>query len=357
MTEDRLYLACPKYSWDETGSSCVTTIHRVTIDGVSAVLDGKISVDGWLHNQFSMDEQNGCLRLATTSGGVKPSNTVYILAGDMTVAGKLTGIGVGETVQSARFFGNTLYLVTFLRMDPLFVIDLSNPAQPTILGELVIPGFSSYLHPLGEGRLIGVGTENGTVKVDLYDVSDPSAPAVLSSISLYCWSYSEAQWDQKAFMFDPLRQMFAVPIHIYGFYPQWTYASTVHLFQWDNDTLRVSQKFVGPNTESISRAMFVEDVLYTVSETSIIAWNMTTGVKLNSLTYQSQMDWYMLCYAVADTGAVGTGTAVSGSGTSGTASSSPGYVGGSPGTATDPVPPEKGWDSGSNDIPIGLILA
>jgi uncharacterized secreted protein with C-terminal beta-propeller domain len=282
-----------------------------------------------------MDEKDGVLRLATTSGGMRPSNSVYVLSSDMKIAGQLTGIAVGETIQSARFLNDTLYLVTFLRMDPLFVIDLST-TQPSIMGELVIPGFSSYIHPLDDGRLIGVGTENGTVKVDLYDVSDPADPKVLSSISMYCWSYSDAQWDQKAFMYDAQRQMFALPVHIYGFYPQWTYASTVHLFQWDNDTLRISQKFIGPSTESISRAMFVEDVLYTVSETSIIAWNMSTGVKLNTLVYQSQMDWYMLCYAVADTGAVSVGTASSGSGT---ASSSPGYSGAGSGTSVEPSKP------------------
>jgi uncharacterized secreted protein with C-terminal beta-propeller domain len=335
MTETNLYLACPKYTWDENGSSCMTTIHRISIDGISAVPSGMVSVDGWLHNQFSMDEKDGVLRLATTSGGMRPSNSVYVLDQDMKVAGQLTGIAVGETVQSARFLNDTLYLVTFLRMDPLFVIDLST-TQPAIMGELVIPGFSSYIHPLDNGRLIGVGTENGSVKIDLYDVSDPADPKVLSSISIYCWSYSDAQWDQKAFMFDAQRQMFAIPIHISGFYPQWTYVSSVHLFQWVNDTLSISQKFAGPSTESISRAMFVEDVLYTVSETSVIAWNMSTGAKLSTLVYQTQMDWYMICYAVADTGPVSTGTATSGSGT---ATSSPGYVDGSSGTSTEPSKP------------------
>jgi uncharacterized secreted protein with C-terminal beta-propeller domain len=252
----------------------------------------------------------------------------------MEVAGKLTDIAVGETIQSARFLNETLYLVTFLRTDPLFVIDLS--ATPRILGELVLPGFSSYLHPLEGGLLLGVGTEGGSVKVDLYDVHDPAHPALISSIQLPSYSYSEAQWDQKAFMFDQVRGMFAVPIHVYGYYPSWTYVSSVHLFEVKNGTLGLSMKFTGPATESITRAMFVEDVLYTVSETTITAWNMSTGAKLNSLVYQDQMNYYMMCYAVADTGVVGGGTVstgVSGSspgsdvGTSGSGVSEPRYDG------------------------------
>ncbi|MEI6796418.1 MAG: beta-propeller domain-containing protein [Methanomassiliicoccales archaeon] len=344
MTEGRLYLACPKYSWNESsGSNCVTTIHRITVLGTSAFPDGRVTVDGWLHNQFSMDEKDGVLRLATTSGGRAPVNSVYILSDQMKVAGKLTDIAAGETIQSARFLNDTLYMVTFLRVDPLFVIDLSDATAPRILGELVLPGFSSYLHPLEGGLLLGVGTEGGSVKVDLYDVSDPAHPAVLSSILLPSYSYSEAQWDQKAFMFDPLRNMFALPIHVYGYYPSWTYASSVHLFQVQNDMLSLSMKFIGPASESITRAMFVEDVLYTVSETTITAWNMSTGAKLNSLVYQDQMNYYMMCYAVADTGVVGGGSSVgtgvsgsspgSGTTTSGSGVSDPGY--GNSGTVTN----------------------
>jgi hypothetical protein len=219
------------------------------------------------------------------------------------------------------------------------------------MGELVIPGFSSYLHPLGGGMLVGVGNENGTMKIDLYDVSDPAHPAVIRSIMMPSYSYSEAQWDQKAFMFDAQRQMFAVPIHVYGFYPEWTYASSVHLFQVKNGTMSLVQKYAGPPTESISRAMFVEDVLYTVSETSIMAWDMLNGRKLNSMVYQDQMNWYMMCYAVG--GVVGDEEATS----PGVSEGSSGSAGANPGTAVDPSPYTEDGEVHSPMPQIPLIIA
>ncbi len=142
------------------------------------------AVSGRALNQFSIDEYNGYLRLATTSGnwGDSLKNQLYVLNENLEQIGIIENIAKGETIKSVRFTGDTAYVVTFEQTDPLFVIDLSEPSKPEIKGELKIPGYSSYLHPAGENLVLGVGVDgtergtNGGLKVSLFDVSDPKNP-------------------------------------------------------------------------------------------------------------------------------------------------------------------------------------
>ena len=145
-------------------------------------------------NQFSMDEWNGCFRIATTRGhvsreGSSSTNNVYVLDSDLNVTGKLEGLAPGETIYSARFIGKRAYLVTFKKVDPFFVLDLSVPSDPKVLGALKIPGFSDYLHPYDENHVIGVGKNTVEadpgegnfawyqgMKVALFDVTDVANP-------------------------------------------------------------------------------------------------------------------------------------------------------------------------------------
>jgi hypothetical protein len=133
----------------------------------------------------------------------------------------VSGLGPGETIHSVRFMGDVGYVVTFEQKDPLYTIDLADPADPDVTGELEILGYSAYLHPAGDGRLIGVGqdaTEDGSVvgmQVALFDVSDPAAPARVAQTTVTGAS-SAAEWDHRAFLWWPDDALVAVPASAYG---------------------------------------------------------------------------------------------------------------------------------------------
>ena len=160
-------------------------------------------------NQYSMDENNGYFRIATTSydysqGSATSTqeNNLYILDSNLNVVGQLQNLASGEDLHSARFIGDRCYLVTFNQIDPLFVVDLSNPTSPQVLGNLTIPGYSDFLQPYDATHLIGIGQDVNTsigaglaeitgdvyytavqgLKVSLFDVSDVANPTEISSV-------------------------------------------------------------------------------------------------------------------------------------------------------------------------------
>ncbi|RZU75527.1 putative secreted protein with C-terminal beta-propeller domain [Micromonospora kangleipakensis] len=187
------------------------------------------SVPGWLINQYAMSEWDGHLRVATTSGrtwGNKPDSTssVYVLRADgrsLTQVGKVTGLGKGERIHAVRFVGGTGYVVTFRQTDPLYTVDLRDPTAPKVSGELKINGYSAYLHPAGEGRLLGVGQEasdRGRVQgtqLSLFDVSDPTKPTRIAQYHVK-QGHSEAEFDPHAFLYWPAERLVVVPLTVYG---------------------------------------------------------------------------------------------------------------------------------------------
>jgi uncharacterized secreted protein with C-terminal beta-propeller domain len=192
-----------------------TAIHRFDISGDGpAEYRASGSVTGHLLNQFAMDEHDGYLRVATTDGppwGFEETSESAVVVleqqGDRLVpVGRVGGLGEGERIYSVRFMGETGYVVTFRQVDPLYVIDLRDPEAPAVTGELKIPGYSAYLHPLGDGLLLGVGqdaTDDGRTtgaKVSLFDVSDPANPRELSTWVL-ADGHTEAEWDHHAFLY------------------------------------------------------------------------------------------------------------------------------------------------------------
>jgi len=245
-TATSLYVAESPYGWavplaaaeGMAGSSIAgprqqqTRIHKFDISGPGRpryVASG--SVAGSLLNQYSMSEYDQALRVATTLDPVGAESeqithsavTVLSQDGDRLVPiGAVDGLGKGERIYSVRFVGPVGYVVTFRQTDPLYTIDLSDPQQPRVVGELKINGYSAYLHPAGEGRLIGVGQDansDGQVRgtqVSLFDVSDPAAPRRLASYQLSGAS-SEAEFDPHAFLYWPDDQTIVVPVQ--GPYP------------------------------------------------------------------------------------------------------------------------------------------
>lgn len=207
-----------------------TVMHKfsVSADG-PARYEASGTVEGHLLNQFSMDEHNGYFRVATTIG--EPWNTetsesqVAVLEQQgrrLTQVGLVGDLGRGERIFSVRFAGDIGYVVTFRQVDPLYVIDLADPTAPSVAGELKIPGFSTYLHPIGDGLLIGVGQDaddtgrtRGT-KVSLFDVSNPATPAELDVI-VFPDGHSEAEWDHRAFLYWAPEEMVAIPLTRYDY--------------------------------------------------------------------------------------------------------------------------------------------
>lgn len=201
-----------------------TDIHAFTLTKGTTKLEYKASgrVDGTLLNSYSMSEFDGALRVATTTyeydfGGGQ-DNGVHILQIDgrqLKEVGAVTGLGRGEQIQGVRFDGPRGYVVTFRQVDPLYVLDLAQPAAPKLVGELKIPGYSTYLKPIDGDRVIGVGmsgTETGQItgtQVSLFDVSDPSKPVQIATQEIGQWS--EATWDPHAFLWWSATGQIVVP--------------------------------------------------------------------------------------------------------------------------------------------------
>ena len=212
-----------------------THIHKFELTGDQPQYLASGAVDGWMLNQFSMGEDNGYLRVATTDNDwwwgtepvtADPANNVFVMrqvGNSLDTVGEIRGIAPNEQIMSARFQGDRGYLVTFEQIDPLFTLDLSNPSAPFIAGELEITGYSSYIHPVGDDHLLTVGMEgdqfgNTTdLAVSLFDVSDFANPTLADRyvVNSDDWSYSEALWDHHAFTLH--NDVLAIPAYIYDY--------------------------------------------------------------------------------------------------------------------------------------------
>jgi len=210
-----IYITYP--SWDNEKGS-YTSIYRVSVDEEDIGTEqAEGSVSGYVLNQYSMDENNGYFRIATTSHGETTTNTVYVLDSNLTKIGEviLQNAELRETIHSVRFMGDKAYVVTFEQKDPFFILDMSNPENPIVAGALEIPGFSSYLHPYDENHIIGLGTENSSVKLSLFNVTNVNTPTETSKyIVPGDYSYSEAQYEPKAFLFDKAKELLVIPVSI-----------------------------------------------------------------------------------------------------------------------------------------------
>ena len=214
-----------------------TTIYRfdITQPGPPRFAAGG-SVPGYLLDQYAMSEWQGCLRIATTTGtswaiadGAPPdaqtsSSAVYVLTTRgpvMRTVGKVTGLGVGERIYAVRFIGPAGYVVTFRQTDPLYTLDLRDPARPLVRGALALTGYSAYLHPASDVRLIGIGRQAdavghiGGTQVSLFDVSDPATPTRLSTFAL-AGAISGAEFDPHAFLYWPSSHLVVVPVQMSG---------------------------------------------------------------------------------------------------------------------------------------------
>lgn len=234
-----LYVATQRYVPDpgspqEQPPQTTTLIHKFdTSDAGRTVYRASGQVSGYLLNQYSLSEQHGVLRAATTDtpqwwgGAPRQESQSYVTtlrerAGELAALGRIGGLGRGERIYAVRFIDDAAFVVTFRQTDPLFAVDLSDPAEPRVRGELKLQGYSAYLHPVGRDLLIGVGRDADAagrpsgVQVSLFDIADLRNPAMLHRHSLGASSFSEVEYDARAFLWWEPRLLAVLPVQVYG---------------------------------------------------------------------------------------------------------------------------------------------
>ncbi len=302
-------------------SSPETSLFRFSLTADKPVLQGRGSVPGTLLNQFSMDEHERYFRVATTVQDGS-TNNVYVLNEDLEITGRLEGLAPGERIYSARFMGDRAYMVTFKQVDPLFVIDLSRPDDPNVLGELKIPGYSDYLHPLDDNHIIGFGKDTEDqgdfalmkgVKVAVFDVSDVKHPREKwKTVIGDRGTDSAVLRDHRALLHSPERDLLAFPVSVTErgspinqregrtgpggvMFDRFNYTAFqgVYVYRIEPDmTLtergRISHFEDGVEPwprmkEFVKRALYIDDTLFTVSDRMIKANRLDDLSEVDSL--------------------------------------------------------------------------
>ncbi|MFE8702736.1 beta-propeller domain-containing protein [Cytobacillus sp. FJAT-54145] len=314
MSRENLFLAVEDWS-DMIGergefNSPDTNIYKFGVNGTDVEYHSSTEVQGTILNQFSMDEHNGYFRVATTKGNTwdndRPSdNNLFIFDKDLNKVGELTDLAKGERIYSARFMGDRIYIVTFKETDPLFVIDASKPDQPSVLGELKIPGFSNYLHPYDENHLIGFGHDtklisqkgsneplvltNG-VKISMFDITDVTNPKEkFTEVIGGRGTYSPLNYDHKALLFNKSKNLFGFPINVYQNVEGSQYEQTfefqgAYVYQIDvNKGFQLKTKISHLEGKSpyeewesgVQRLLYIGEILYVISPSKITSHQLS----------------------------------------------------------------------------------
>lgn len=270
-----------------------TQIHRFDITGSGPPrYAGSGEVDGTLLNQYSLSEYDGNLRVATTVNtfGPQPSQTqniVTVLArrdNSLPVVGRVDGLGKGERIYAVRFIGAVGYVVTFHQTDPLYTLDLSQAGHPRVVGELKIPGYSTYLHPVGDGKVLGVGVDTpDAFQVSLFDVGNPAAPS-RASVYQIKGATSQVGYDPHAFLYWPARNLVVVPVTSYKQDMRGGPLNEAVVLRLDSGGLTEIGRISHPNG-MISRSLVIGDELWTLSD---------SGLMVNGLADLAQRGWVPL---------------------------------------------------------------
>lgn len=253
--ETELTNRLPEYYKKNMRDLGTTGIVKISMSDLMIKASG--SVPGHLLNQFALDEHEGNLRVATTVGesfGLVTANDVYVLDGNLNRIGSVKDLGLEERIYSARFLGDMGYLVTFREIDPFYILDLSDPRNPQMKGELKIPGYSSYLHPIEENRILGIGKEGWNVKISLFDVSDHHDPREIDKYLLN-ESWSEILSNHHAFLLDSKHKIFFLP----G-------SRGAYIFSFSEDKISLKKTI---QERQVKRALYIDDYLYIVSARKI----------------------------------------------------------------------------------------
>jgi len=345
-----LYIAEANYPFwtpEEQVPQETTLIQKFSLDSGKISYVGHMEASGHILNQFSMDEYDNHFRIATTvgrltrgfGGGIAgtTSNNVYVFGSDLSMTGKIENIAPGESIYSARFIGDRGYMVTFKKVDPFFVLDLSDTVNPKILGKLKIPGYSDYLHPYDENHIIGIGKEaieaegeGGQpanfawyqgLKIAIFDVTDVANPKELQKVVIGDrGTDSYALHDHKAFLFDREKNLLVIPVLLaeltdqqkeeknpqwppYGEYTfQGAYVYDVSLdngfvlkgrithYDANDETFMKSGYYYFGDEYSVKRSLYIDNILYTISGKKIKLNSLSDLSELKELVFGSAMN-------------------------------------------------------------------
>lgn len=293
--------------WGNEGYDEATNLHRFDISGTATTYTGSGRVEGVVTDQFQLDAHDGQVRVAATVGQwgrwwltdpPPPTTHVSVLAGEssLSVVGRVGGIAPGERLWSARFLDDKAFLVTFQNIDPLWTIDLSDASEPRVIGELEVPGVSTYIHPIDGEHLLTIGIggdQNGldwsSTRLSLFDVSDFAAPSLASSLELspnvsgsnWTYSYSEATYEHKAFQYWGPMELLAIPLSTYRWFESGyefrSELALVHAAAGDDLSVygRIDHSSFYPGGDSfwgyrdIRRSVFMGEYIYAISDRAV----------------------------------------------------------------------------------------
>ena len=298
VSEENMYITEYDYGYDEdygysyyrtnenNKSNEKTKIYKFNLKDSQIKLQCTGEVNGYLKNQFSMDEYEGNLRVAITSGyNENSSNAIFVFDKDLKEIGKIEDLAQGEKIYSVRFIGKIGYVVTFEQIDPLFVIDLSDPYNPVVKGQLKIPGYSSYLHPYDETHIIGIGyntesngyggVRNATLKMSLFDISNLENPREIFNVSIGNEkSSSEVINEHKALFYNKQKNLIGFPVY---FQQAPDYKDSFVIYKIDME--KGFEKYGEISEESKrynynSRKIYIGETIYVIRYDEIISYNM-----------------------------------------------------------------------------------
>jgi inhibitor of cysteine peptidase len=348
VSQDNIFTTFTKYSnrWIEQNAqeSEKTIINKISIDKLNINFVATGEVKGHILNQFSIDEYEGNLRIATTVGDMwneeNPSiNNVYVLDENLDLIGELENLAPGERIYSVRFMGEKGYVVTFKKVDPLFVMDLSDPENPDVLGKLKIPGYSDYLHPYDETHIIGIGKEaveadeedmfgRGIdfawyqgVKIAIFDVSDVENPIEMHKIVIGDrGTQSEALYDHKAFLFDREKELMVIPItlaeiseeekqeydgygvppygdvvfqgaHVYNINLEEGFDLVGQISHYDENEVEKKSGYYWYGNRNIRRSLYMDETLYTFSNEILMTNSLWDLDEISSVEFPVEDYW------------------------------------------------------------------
>jgi len=284
--------------WSRDGTPATTSVHKfVTAASGASTYRGSGNVPGMLLNQYAMSEYDGVLRVASTISERRGwVNTRDLTEGLVTTLGEQDGTlhqlgqvgGLGrkdnESIRAVRFIEDRGYVVTFRQTDPLYVLDLRDPAAPKVLGELKIPGYSGYLHPIGKNRLLGVGQSGSEadpgaptrVQFSLFDISNPTAPRRIATHSEGAGA-AGAEFDPRAFLYWQARALVIAPVEMYGDDQGRGAFSGVVLLRATEDGLKELGKVrVAADDGVATRSFVIGDAVYLLSERALQSASLDT---------------------------------------------------------------------------------
>ncbi len=294
------------------GDVTKTEIMKMYYDKGMFTVGNSAMIAGYLYGPFAINEYDGHLRIVATipsnnisllrdgdvavpniSGSAmrEDVNALYILDENLSLTGKLTGLAPGEIIYSARFMGDTGYFVTYKNTDPLFSVDLSDPSNPVVTGSLKIPGFSNYLHPYGNGILLGFGEETDPatqeflgLKLSMFDISDPANVKEEDKHVIENAWYSEAQYNYKAMMIDPEKNVFGF---LYGTDDNYYYVT----YSYDEEYGFVETAKYEISDDSAYeregvRGVYIGDYLYICTNRQITSYKLNSEQQIDNIVFQ-----------------------------------------------------------------------